>query len=821
TASQRETAFGNDANELGFSVLRVYVNEDRNQWSKAVPTAKAAIANGAIVFASPWNPPSSMVETFTRNGVANQKRLRHDKYADYAKHLNDFVSYMKENGVDLYAISVQNEPDYAMEWTWWTPEEILNFMKNYAGTINCRVMAPESFQYRKDIYNPILNDSTALANMDILGAHFYGTSVGDMAYPLFKQKGAGKELWMTEVYVPNSEANSADRWPESVDVAYNMHNALMNDFQAYVWWYIRRGYGPMKEDGTISKRGYCMAQYSKFIRPGDVRVSATSNPNTNIHVSAYKNDKDQAVIVVINRGSSEVSQNFTVTGESVSTVERYRTSATENLAKSNIQVNGSGFSAQLPAQSVSTFVVSSSSAPIEPDKDGYFFHSTFEDDLDGWVGRGGATVLASGRTPYLGTEALLVQERTSAWNGAAKEIFSNPFTPGNEYSFSVCANYVEGDPTTTFYLKLQYTDSAGETQYSEIAAATAIQGNYVQLANTNYKIPSGATDMMIYVETAEETMNFYIDEAIGAVAGTVIDGPKEVEFTIGDVNNDGKINSLDVSLAKGRLFSGKYVLTADVNENGVVDSDDINQLKAFVLGNITKFTLKPKEEITNPEDPDTEVFDVEEYAAKVTKSLVNAEPSSATAERAGVAYGTFQKTTYYSETCKRNRNANVLLPAGYDPNKKYPVLYALHGYWGDENSLLDAGDAGLKFRQIIGNAIADGEAEEMIVVFPYIFASATRDTLTGMDDESNAAYDNFINDLVKDLMPHTAKTYSIAEGRKNTAVTGFSMGGRESLFIGHSRPDLFGYVGAMCPAPGVSPGLIAENDFNFSKSATP
>jgi len=39
---------------------------------------------------------------------------------------------MKSNGVDLYAISVQNEPDYAHEWTWWTPQEMLRFMRDYA-----------------------------------------------------------------------------------------------------------------------------------------------------------------------------------------------------------------------------------------------------------------------------------------------------------------------------------------------------------------------------------------------------------------------------------------------------------------------------------------------------------------------------------------------------------------------------------------------------------------------------------------------------------------------------------------------------------------
>ena len=170
TSVQRETAFGNGDNQLGFSILRIHVDENKNNWARELETARAAVSKGAIVFASPWNPPSDMIETFTRNGVANQKRLKYDKYAAYAQHLNDFVTYMKNNNVNLYAISVQNEPDYAHDWTWWTPQEMLNFMKNYAGSINCRVIAPESFQYLKNMSDPILNDSQALANMDILGA---------------------------------------------------------------------------------------------------------------------------------------------------------------------------------------------------------------------------------------------------------------------------------------------------------------------------------------------------------------------------------------------------------------------------------------------------------------------------------------------------------------------------------------------------------------------------------------------------------------------------------------------------------------------------
>lgn len=356
TASQRETAFGNSTNQLGFSVLRIFIDSDSNNWYKEVATAKAAIAKGAIVFATPWNPPSNLCETFNHNGDTKAKRLRHDKYAQYANHLNNFVNYMKNNGVNLCAISMANEPDYGHDWTWWTSSEIVTFLKYYAGSINCRLIAPESFSYNKNIMEPILNDSQALANVDIMGTHLYGTQYKNFAWPLFQQKGAGKQLWMTEVYYPNSDANSADRWPEALGVSEHIHNAMINNMQTYVWWYIRRSYSPMKEDGTISKRGYCMAQYSKFIRRGYRRVAATANPNNGVYVSAYTGD-GKAVIVAINKGSSSISQKFTVNGQSISSVDRYRTSSNENLAKtSNLALTDNGFWAYMPANSVSTFV---------------------------------------------------------------------------------------------------------------------------------------------------------------------------------------------------------------------------------------------------------------------------------------------------------------------------------------------------------------------------------------------------------------------------------------------------------------------------------
>ncbi|GAB3662198.1 glycoside hydrolase family 30 beta sandwich domain-containing protein [Glycomyces tarimensis] len=356
TAAQRDTAFGNGAGQLGFSILRIPVHEDRSRWSGEVATARRAIEHGAKVIASPWNPPASMAESFSGG-----QRLRYDMYDAYARHLNDFTGFMSDNGVNLYAISVQNEPDYAHDWTAWTPAEIVRFLRENAGSLTTRVIAPESFQYRKNLSDPILNDPAALANLDILGAHLYGTQVGDFPYPLFQQKGQGKELWMTEVYHPNS-SDSADLWPQALDVGEHLHRALVDgQFQAYVWWYIRRSYGPMREDGQISKRGANMAHFSKFVRPGYARIDATANPRSNVYTSAYKGGGSEIVIVAVNKGTSSVSLPFTMRNTSASSVSSWLTDASRNLQpQSAISVSNGSFTAVLPAQSVTTFVTSGS-----------------------------------------------------------------------------------------------------------------------------------------------------------------------------------------------------------------------------------------------------------------------------------------------------------------------------------------------------------------------------------------------------------------------------------------------------------------------------
>ena len=444
---------------------------------------------------------------------------------------------------------------------------------------------------------------------------------------------------------------------------------------------------------------------------------------------------------------------------------------------------------------------------IEPDENGYYFHSTFEGDTDSWAGRGAATVLTSGRTAYAGKEALLVQDRTAAWNGVNRKL-SSAFKGGENYSFSTDVEYLDGPDQQLFYLTLQYKATDGEVYYDKVAKGTAIKGEWIQLANPSYHIPDGATELNLYVETDTGSGNFYIDEAIGAVEGTIIDGPGEAPKVIpGDVNLDGVIDSFDIaSVRRGFIngFSSRYSeLAADVDGNRKVEINDIVMLQNFVLGRINEFE-KAVSDVTT--------LTMAEYTAKVQANVVENEPNDSHNEKSGVKYGTVKSGTYYSTTCNRTKPYNILLPADYDESKEYPVLYVMHGYWENQDRMIIKGNGTMATRQIIGNAIASGEAKDMIVVFPYIYSSATQADCNNMDDANNAAYDNFINDLTKDLMPHIESTYSVKTGRENTAITGFSMGGRESLLIGMKRPDLFGYVGAICPAPGVTGAFKWESD---------
>ena len=451
------------------------------------------------------------------------------------------------------------------------------------------------------------------------------------------------------------------------------------------------------------------------------------------------------------------------------------------------------------------------------DENGYYFHSTYETTADSWEGRGSAKAALTDKTAFAGTQSLFVSGRQAAWNGAIRTLGS-AFAAGDRCSFSADVMYPSGAAYNTFFMKLEYRDADGETRYAGIAEGTAVPGQWIRLANEHFTLPAGATAMRVYIETESGRDSFYVDEAIGAQDGVSVDGPAARRLLRGDTDGNGIVNVCDLTLARQGVLYGfgdpLAALAADVDASGTAELVDLICLQKYLLRMITEF---PQAQVQDPTEAtgEDEHMSMEAFTAQCAARMREKEPEAERSEKAGTAYGTVQKVRYYSQTCARERSFNILLPAGYSEDKSYPVLYAMHGYYQNEDTLIDPNDETMRTREIIGNAIAAGEAQDMIVVFPYIYASRTQAAANGMDAANNAAYDNFINELQNDLMPYIESHYSVKTGRDNTAITGFSMGGRESLYIGMKCPELFGYVGAICPAPGVTSELIAPADFRW------
>ncbi|MBQ8921078.1 MAG: hypothetical protein IJ060_02830 [Oscillospiraceae bacterium] len=197
--------------------------------------------------------------------------------------------------------------------------------------------------------------------------------------------------------------------------------------------------------------------------------------------------------------------------------------------------------------------------------------------------------------------------------------------------------------------------------------------------------------------------------------------------------------------------------------------------------------------------PEPAVPYLEQCRAKMTE----VPPEEILVKRENAVYPEFQKYSYYSSVCGREKTVNVLLPADYRPDVRYPVLYILHGSADNEDWM--ARDE-VYLSTMLNNLIADGEAKEMIVVSPYIYCSLDGSACTALNREAFLNFDRFIEETETDLKPFIEQQFSVAEGPENTAVTGFSIGGRESLGIGFLYPEQFGYIGSICTASGVVKG---------------
>ena len=303
-------------------------------------------------------------------------------YQDYADVLADYAKNFQANmGYPLAAVSIQNEPNFlpqTYESCWWTMDDFHTFLPYLKSSWKAKgagtpVIAAESYSFIADLLSESLQDSATSGTVSIAAVHQYNASypssgaatVADSSFGaawLTPLKQAGKRLWVTEV--SKGSANDASI-NDGIYWARLIHNDLtVAEVNAFCyWWLWTNGSSAtlgslINVNGTTvtdNKRLYTLGQFSRFVRPGWVRLNAVTDPVSGVQTSVFKDPNSQSfAVVLINDAGASASVTVAAT-KTIASAELYRTSATESLA--DIQALAAGtksLTVGLPALSVST-----------------------------------------------------------------------------------------------------------------------------------------------------------------------------------------------------------------------------------------------------------------------------------------------------------------------------------------------------------------------------------------------------------------------------------------------------------------------------------
>lgn len=360
-ASDMAKAFGMGEDQLGFSIFRVRIASNPNEWPAIVNVAKEAQSYGAKILASPWSPPAALKNNNSDVGG----HLLQENYQAYVDHINDFLDLMESNGITIHAISIQNEPDIQVSYEScdWASSVMRDFVRDYGDQITkAQLAAPESFNFNQSYTNVLLNDDGATANLDIVAGHIYGGGLN--RYELAEQK--NKEIWMTE-YLLNLDVgdwqNASDetKWAETLTMLNTIHEAMNHNWNAYIWWYLKRYYSFIGDgsegtrNGEILKRGYAFSHFSKFVRPGYERIEAKVGIGSSLQVTAFKGE-NETVIVIINPGTGSKKIALEV-ASNVSSSMLYTTDINIDLEPTELLIEDQTITTTISASSVNTIVL--------------------------------------------------------------------------------------------------------------------------------------------------------------------------------------------------------------------------------------------------------------------------------------------------------------------------------------------------------------------------------------------------------------------------------------------------------------------------------
>lgn len=291
-------------NFVGDVIVKEWNNYDTPyDWKGSLPSAKIVKQRGGIVFGTPWSPPGE----YKTNGSAQggnsddqgNKRgeLRADCYEKFFPWLNTFLEYMQQNGVDVDAVSVQNEPDWWVSYSGclYTPEQQVTLVKNYAYLLDrekykgVRLMSAEPLGFDPRYSDALMNDADARRQIDIVAGHIYGhPAMGNLKEAAVLAAKYGKEVWMTE-HSSTDHISHLPNWHEQLLFAEELNECMTAGCTGYIYWYMRAHwafvgtgetkYNPGNTKNTLLPRAYVMSHFSKHVT-GSTRLGTTCSIKT-------------------------------------------------------------------------------------------------------------------------------------------------------------------------------------------------------------------------------------------------------------------------------------------------------------------------------------------------------------------------------------------------------------------------------------------------------------------------------------------------------------------------------------------------------------
>ncbi len=313
----------------------------------------------------------------------------------------------------------------------------------------------------------------------------------------------------------------------------------------------------------------------------------------------------------------------------------------------------------------------------------------FETTNDSFTARGGASVAWTSDKAFSEGCSLFVSGRTAEWNGASRDA-SSFMKAGGVYNLSA-AVYQESGEAAEMKFSLQYTDSSGETAYDQIALETVQSGEWFVLSNPSYKVPDGASDLSIYVETTESLTDFYLDMVRVNGAPSVIKA--------GDANGDMKVSSDDLSVLCDFLLgkSADIEAGADMNKDGSIDTYDLVHLRQYLTTSHTPSVSGDWDNYQENVSPQTlQVYKDGLYRVGNTERIRNKISRAQNGEQVNIAYIGGSITAGGSSSTPDNCFANL----------SYEYFSETFGTGGNVN-YINAGMAGTS--SVVGNLRADSD----------------------------------------------------------------------------------------------------------------